>query len=191
MSRGKFALAWATALIAVSSPSHANQEDTEGGEVTLAEVSLPIGTQIPLVLTQELSSRRQSKGDLVTLEVAEDVRGGDIVVVPAGTPVVAQITVAEKKGAMGRGGKLQLKPLYLEMPHGPVRLSGRLGTDGKDNTGAATAATALVTGFAFAITGKSAIIPEGTEMIAVLDRSIRLPASEQPVQATSLSASNP
>ena len=191
MSRGRFALACAAALIAVASPAHANQDEATAAEVTSAEVSLPIGTQIPLVLTQELSSRRQSKGDLVTLEVAEDVHGGDIVVIPAGTPVVAQITVAEKKGAMGRGGKLQLKPLYLEMPHGPVRLSGRLGTDGKDNTGAATAATALITGFAFAITGKSAVIPEGTEMVAVLDRSIRLPASEKPVQAASLSASNP
>ena len=182
------------ALIAAIAASHSVPVSAQNAPVEATaetpDLALPPGTHIPLVLTQELSSRRHTKGDLVTLEVAQDIRIDDVVAIPSGTPVVAQITVAEKKGAMGRGGRLEAKPLYLEMPQGPVRLSGRLGTDGKSNTGAATAATALITGFAFVITGKSAVIPAGTEMTAVLDRPVRL-STPRSAQAASLSASSP
>ncbi len=152
------------------------QEVAPASNTVTAAPVLPAGSQIALVTSEELSSKRHRKGDLVTLSVSEDVILDGVTVIPRATPVIAQISQAEKKGLMGRGGKLTARVLYLELPSGPVRLSGEVGVAGKSHTGAATAATAVVSGFAFVISGKSAVIPEGTELVAFLDRDARFPA---------------
>lgn len=136
-------------------------------------IALPAGSQVPLRTLQEVSSKTARKGDLVKLEVAEDYVIDGRVVLPRGTPAVAELTLAEKKGWMGRAGKLAARMLYLELPTGPVRLSGELGEAGQSNAEVATVLSAF-TGFGF-VTGKSAVIPAGTELVARLDRESRIP----------------
>lgn len=165
------------ALALCLAPVPADAQDAPSGMTAAPAVAahtVPAGTAIAVVTTQELTSKRHRKGDLVTLAVAEDVTLAEKVVIPAGTPVVAQITDAQTSGLMGQGGRLQARVLYLELPSGPVRLSGTLAAAGKSNMSAATAATALVSGFAFMISGKSAVIPAGTHQSAVLDRNLVL-----------------
>ena len=168
------ALAAAALFAAVAAPISAQDA---APAILLPEpvpVTLPSGSLVPVVTREELTSQRHRKGDLLTLEVGEDVVIDGHIAIPQGTPVVAELTLVEKKGLMGHAGKLEARTLYMELPSGPVRLSGELAVAGRSQTGLATAATALVSGFAFVITGKSAVIPAGTSLIAVLDRDVTL-----------------
>lgn len=152
-------------------------ETVEPAAPALVErAALPAGSHVPLRTVEEVSSKTARKGDLIKLEIAEDVLVEDRVVLLAGTPAVAELTRAEKKGWMGRAGKLEARILYIELPSGPVRLSGELGDAGKSNAGVATALS-VVTGFGF-VTGKSAVIPAGTELVARLDREARIPVEK-------------
>ena len=181
----------ALALLALSSPVLSQTGDAASSNPAseAAAAILPAGSQLRLVTTQELTSKRQRKGDLVKLDLADDVFVDGQKVLAQGAPVVAQITKAEQSGLMGAAGRLEARVLYLDLPSGPVRLSGILGASGKSHTGMATAATALVSGFAFMIRGKSAVIPAGTELFATLDRDVMLSRSSQTDSETS--ASNP
>lgn len=142
--------------------------------------SVPVGSQIVLRTTAEISSKTSRKGDLVALEVSEDWQIGGVTLIPAGTPAVGELTQADQKGMMGRGGKLAARMLYLELPSGPVRISGKLIEAGRDQTGLATVITGLTGGLTPFITGKSAVIPAGTELIVVLDREASIPPLKAP-----------
>jgi hypothetical protein len=61
--------------------------------VTIAE-----GTTLPLILDTALSSATNKTGDLVMARLAEDVRVGEKVIVPAGTEVRGQVTAAVPSG---------------------------------------------------------------------------------------------
>ncbi len=146
-------------------------------------ILLSPGTSIAARTADEISSKLQRKGDLVRLIVAEDTLVDDHIVVPKGTPIVAEVTLAQEKGTMGQAGALAARLLYLDLPSGPVRLSGELGTRGRDKSELAVAATALVSGFAFLIEGKNAVIPAGTQVTATLDREARVPVAASTFQA--------
>lgn len=173
-------LALAAVLACISLPLLAGGQAASGANGSAAStqadgaeadnVRLRRGTRILLRTTAEISSRTARKGDLIALEVNEPVTVDGIVAIPAGTPAIAELTVAEKKGMMGQAGKLAARMLYLEMPQGPVRVSGELASVGRDQTGLAVVATGLTMGFAFFVTGKTAVIPEGTELGVMLDR---------------------
>jgi hypothetical protein len=139
-----------------------------------AGLLLPAGTRIDLVTRDPVSTKRNEKGDLLYLKVATPVIVDGVVAIPAGTIVVAQLTRAEKRGAFGRSGKLDVQLLYAELPGGPLRVSGTLEARGKKDAGdgAATAAAFLV--LPFLSTGRSAEIPAGSEVSARLDRDLRV-----------------
>lgn len=137
-------------------------------------VFVPAGSVIRMRTIEEISSKNARKGDLVKLEVAEDFMLNDATAIRAGTPAFAELTIAEQKGWMGRSGKLAARMLYLDLPSGPIRLSGKLIDEGQSNEGVAMVVS-VFTGFGF-ITGKSAVLPAGTEVATRLDRSAQLPA---------------
>lgn len=150
-----------------------------------AKLTLQIGTRIPLRLLDELSTKRTPRGQTFRLEVAEDIVVSGQLVIPAGTIAVGEVTRSDAKGAFGKSGKLEARVLYLEMSGRTVRMSGMLGAAGQGGT-TETVLTAVAAGlFAFAITGKSAVIPVGTPLAASLDRSIQLPPVDQSMAAPS------
>lgn len=169
----------AAALVFLAAPAFA-QDASEAataeapGTVQTESVTIPAGSRIALRTVEEISSKNARKGDLVRLEVAEDLALDGRVVLQAGTPAVAELTLAEKKGWMGRAGKLAARLLYLDLPTGPVRVRGELGDAGQSNSGVATMVS-VFTGFGF-ITGKSAVIPAGSEVATRLERDARIPA---------------
>ena len=63
-------------------------------------------TAIRLALTEELSSATNQVDDPVRFEVTEDVRVGDVVVVPKGSTAVGHVVEVEPKRRLGRAGKL-------------------------------------------------------------------------------------
>lgn len=147
---------------------------TSGGRAQApARVSLPAGTEILLVTVDALSSKKQVKGDPVSLQVMNDVRIEGQLLIPAGTPATGQVADARAKGAMGMSGRLTVAPLYLRIGDETVRLSGATGNKGSVSGGAIIGMVLLTPGF----TGRSAEIPAGATLRAVVLRATSLPAS--------------
>ena len=154
----------AAAALALSSP------------VLARDVLLPGGTSIPLVTVDELSSKTNNTGEPIRLRVRDDVRIGEVVAIPAGTPAVGQITDARGTGAFGVNGKLQLAPLYLQIAGVTVRLVGGELAQGETNAG--TVAGLLTTGL---VSGRSAKIRAGSPIGSRVMRDVRLPLEAVPV----------
>ena len=72
----------------------------------LGKPVLEDGTPVKLRLTRNVSSADARVGDTVDFEVLEEVRVGDLLVVPKGGVAWASITEAQAKRRMARGGKL-------------------------------------------------------------------------------------
>lgn len=144
-----------------------------GAAIAQHFVVLPIGTTVPLATLDPLSSKTGVKGDMVRLRTTADVAVDGAVAIPAGTAATGQIVDARAKGAMGMSGRLVVRPLYLTVGAVTVRLSGATLDKGSVSAGAviATVATALP-----AFTGQSAVIPAGTQITGVVERTATLPA---------------
>ncbi|WP_332819333.1 hypothetical protein [Sphingopyxis sp.] len=168
----KAARALLTAIgLALACPAVGNEPD-EPAAGAASRLLVPSGTLIALVTLDAISTKKNEKGDLLHLKVATPVIVGGVTVIPVDTVVVAQLTRAEKRGAFGRSGKLDVQLLYAELPGGPLRVSGTLEARGKKDGGdtAATAAAFLV--LPFISTGRSAEIPAGSEVSGRLDRDL-------------------
>jgi hypothetical protein len=73
---------------------------------TGTEAVIPDGTEIRLELVERLSSASARVGEKVRLEVADDVKVGEQVVIPRGAPAIGTVTVAQSRKSFGRRGKL-------------------------------------------------------------------------------------
>jgi hypothetical protein len=135
------------------------------------------GTPIKLRLNRTLSSADAKTGDNIDFEVLEEVKVGDVVVVPKGNIAIGTITDAEHKKRMARGGKLDIEIDYVKLADGEkATLRAVKETKGGGHTGAMTGgmvATAIVVWpaaplFLF-MHGKDTTIPKGTEITAYVN----------------------
>lgn len=69
-------------------------------------ITVPEGTTLPLVLETAISSETSRKGDVVMARIAEDVRVGEKVVVPAGSEVRGRVTAAVPSGRVKTRARL-------------------------------------------------------------------------------------
>lgn len=138
---------------------------------TSSTVSLPAGMEVSFVTVDELSSKKNAKGDLVRLRVSEEVRVGGLVAIPAGTAATGQIVEARAKGGMGMSGRLELRPLYLQIGGRTVRLAGGRAEKAEVEPGAVIGMFATgIAGF----TGRSAVIASGTPIAGHVERTVEL-----------------
>jgi|JI8StandDraft_1071087.scaffolds.fasta_scaffold49623_3 hypothetical protein len=151
------------AILLRSAPTN---ESAAPSEKSKTAVRIPDGIDVKLVLDETLSSRSNVKGDLFRLKVAEPVLVDGAEALAAGTVVIGEITNAQTKSAFGVSGKLEARTLYAQTPNGTVRLSGRLGQKGKGGTTETVLTYAMIGAISFVVTGKSATIPAGTELVA-------------------------
>jgi hypothetical protein len=96
------------------------------------KVSLRDGTPVRLRFMAEVSSATAVAGEMAALEVAEDVKAGDTVLIPKGSAAHAIVTLAQAKQRMARGGTLLLELNEIRMRNGevaPVRGIKRVGGD--------------------------------------------------------------
>jgi len=140
------------------------------------------GTPVKLRLAQTISSADAKVGQEVPFEVVDEVRVDDIVVLPKGGTAIANVTAAEPKRRMGRGGKLDMSISYARLVDGE-KLAMRAVKEGKggSHTGAMTGAivaTSLIVWpaapFFLFMHGKDISIPSGTEITAFIDGDMRL-----------------
>jgi hypothetical protein len=69
-------------------------------------ISVPAGATLPLVLETAISSETSRSGDVVVARLAEDVRVGEKVVIPAGSEVRGRVTAAVPSGRVKTRARL-------------------------------------------------------------------------------------
>lgn len=125
---------------------------------------LPTNTEVVVKMTSELSTKMVREGDKFTATTASDVMLANLVVIPRGTPVNGVVTWRTGKGAFGKSAKMEYSITSLDLNGQSIPLQGHFRQEGNGNTGA-TVATAIAVGvFSAFVTGKSAVVPAGTEL---------------------------
>lgn len=164
--------------------------------------TLEDGTPIKLRLDETLSSANCHVGQTVEFGVLEEVKVGEVTVVPKGGVAWATVTEAEHKKTMGRGGKLNVNIDTVRLADGEkAALRAVQGGKGGGHVGAMTGAIVATSIVFFPaaplflfIHGKDITIPKGTEVTAFVNGDVPLdlakfqPASSAPATGTALVA---
>jgi hypothetical protein len=154
-----------------------NQQEAATPAAAAAKPSGPVlleDTPIKLRIAQTISSGTSKVNDKVDFEVVEDIKVGDVVVIPQGGTAIATVTEAQPKRRFGRSGKLNVNIDYVRLANGEkAPLRAVKGGSGGSRTGVMTTAvvaTAIVffpaAPLFFFMKGKNIIIPKGTEITA-------------------------
>jgi hypothetical protein len=140
-------------------------------------VTVPALTPVTIRLDEEISTARHRSGDRFSILVAEDVRIGEFVVIPAGSKGEGEVIHAAKPGAGGKAGELILAARFVRVGDNEIRLrSFALGAIGKDRSGAALG-TAFVAGpFAMFVRGGAVVVLRDTHGTAKTALEFKLPA---------------
>lgn len=131
--------------------------------------TLPDGTLVELAIGEPLTSKTAQRGQRFKLLLAEPLRLGDTVVLPAGTEGVGEIIHADRARAAGKPGELLLAARFLQGPDGEIKLRGmKLGGSGKDRGNAAMGVAMGLGPLGFLVRGGQIEIPEGARAHAKL-----------------------
>jgi hypothetical protein len=133
----------------------------------VANAFLRVGTEIPLRLSQELTTKGKKLrvGDRFHMEVSEPIMVQGVVVVPVGSPAMGEITDARNKGMWGKSGHLAARILYMTVNGRQIRLSGGFDDKGVAGGVGAVAVSAFIAWPAgFFMTGTCARWPIATQV---------------------------
>lgn len=129
-----------------------------------ADAVLPTNSEVVVRLNSDVSTKTMREGDTFTGTVAYDVMLGNVVVIPKGSRANGLITWRTGKGAFGKSAKMEYEIRSLDLNGQRIPLAGKFRQEGSGNTGA-TVATAVAVGvFSAFVTGKSAVVKQGTEL---------------------------
>ena len=145
---------------------------------------LRAGTEVPLRMEQGLDSNDKAlrEGQQIRMSVASDVRLGNLVVIPAGSPATGEITDLRRKGMWGKSGRINARVLSVRVGDRLIRLTGNFDDKGVTGTAGVVAAIAFVPIAGFFMTGTSAKIPAGGGVKGFLDEDLTI-AAPAPVAA--------
>lgn len=121
------------------------------------------GTPIRFVTEATIDSRSARQGERFGLVVKDDVQVDKIVVISGGTRGVGEVQSISSTGGYGKAGVLVLQPLFIDISGQRINLVGHSATEGRDKLGEAAVAGFLI-GFGSFITGKTAIVPAGSDI---------------------------
>ncbi|MDP1027034.1 hypothetical protein Q5H91_07410 [Sphingomonas sp. KR1UV-12] len=169
---------------------------------------LRTGTEVPLKLSEMLTTKgkKLKSGQRVHLEVAEPVLVNGVVVIPAGSPAMGEITDVRNKGMWGKSGHLSGRVLYTTVNGRQLRLTGVFDDKGvAGGVGAVATSAVLIPVAGFFMTGTSAKLEVGTPVRAFMDEDVQLampaagpgpmavgaPAASQAAPATLTTISTP
>src|SRR5688572_6973950 len=147
------------------------------GQEPEAQVTVAALTHVPVRIEQAVSSKTSKSGDRFPITVAEDVRVGDALVIPAGSAGEGEVIHAARSGAGGKAGELILAARYVRVGDREIRLrSFVLGVAGKDQANNAFASSFVIGPFAMFVKGGVVIVPAGTVGLAKTALEFQLPA---------------
>lgn len=129
-------------------------------------LTLSAGTPITLAVAEEVNSSTHKAGDTFKLTVLNDLKIGETIVVPRGTPALGEITWRTGKGAFGKSGKMELALRYIDLNGQKIPVTGNYRQEGEGNTVATGVGVLAIGVFAGFITGKRARLPVGRELMS-------------------------
>lgn len=140
---------------------------------------LRAGTEVLLVMSESVNSNDKSlrTGKIIRMQVANPVMLGGSVVIPAGSPVTAEVTDVRRKGMWGKSGRIEARVLNVRVGDRLIRLSGTFDDKGVTGTAGVVGAIVLLPVAGFFMTGTSANIPAGSGVKAFLDEDLRIAAA--------------
>lgn len=159
----------------VASPAPVPQEVAVGGQ----QAVLGAGSPITLAVAEEANTSTHREGDTFKLTVLNDVKLGETVVIPRGTPAVGEITWRTGKGAFGKSGKMEFSLRYIDLKGERIPVTGDFRQEGEGNTVATGVGVIAIGVFAGFITGKRARVPVGRELMAQLAQPVPFGADGQ------------
>jgi len=138
------------------------------------ESVLRAGTEVPLLTREELTTKKKKLrvGQRFQMEVSSNIEQNGVVVIPAGTPAIGEITEVRNKGMWGKSGYVNARIVSLRLGDRHVRLTGTFDDKGVTGTGGVVAAVAFIPIAGFFTTGTSAMIPSGAAVKGFLDEDI-------------------
>jgi hypothetical protein len=154
-----------------------------------SELILPNATPIHLKLSKTISSATAHVGDLVELEVLEDVTVDDLTVISKGAPATGSVKEAETKKRMGHSGKLGFL-IYSVRLNDNEKAATR---SYQETNGENTSAGAILP----LASGKDVVFTQGMEFTAYIDGEMHLKRSafqtgkDNAKQAPTSAAQNP
>jgi hypothetical protein len=144
-------------------------------------VTVPALTPVIVRVEAQLSSKTSKIGDRFDITVAEDVRVGDTVVIPAGARGQGEVIHAAKHGMGGKAGELIVAARFVRVGDVEVRLrSFTLGAAGKDMSVDSLAASLMFGPFGLIQKGGEALILPNMLGTAKTASELNLPAVVRP-----------
>jgi hypothetical protein len=189
-----------TQLLEAQTSENSNPSQPTAGIVKPAPLSpnLQDGTPVKLRLGETISSANAHAGQTVEFDVLEEVRVGEVTIIPKGGVAWATVTEAHSKKSMGRGGVLNVNVDSVRLADGEkVALRAVEGGKGGGRVGAMTGAIVATSIVFFPaaplflfIHGKDITIPKGTEVTAFINGDVPLVLAKfQPQAPVPVSAS--
>ncbi|HEX8233289.1 MAG TPA: hypothetical protein VF559_08095 [Caulobacteraceae bacterium] len=143
-------------------------------------VSIPEGTEIPIRFDDKISSGTNTAGDRFSISTADEIVLANGVKIPEGYRGVGEVVEAEKRGFMGKAGKLNVRFNYIKIGDTRVRLRGNKGGEGKGAVGATVALTVLFGPLGLLKKGKEIEINPGQTMTAYADDDVTVRLAPPP-----------
>jgi hypothetical protein len=131
-----------------------------------SEITLRNGTPIHLKLGKAMSSATAHVGDVVELQVVEEVIVDGISVIPAGSAAIGLVTEAEPKKRMGHGGKLAFSVNFVRLKDDEKAAVRSF----QETTGANNSAGGILP----LSSGKEVVFTQGMEFTAYVDGDMQL-----------------
>jgi hypothetical protein len=149
---------------------------------TAIAFGLEDGTPVKLRINRNISSADATTGETVDFEVIEDVKVGEITLIPRGGIAWATVTKAQPKRRMARGGKLNINIVAVRLVSGEkAALRAVKETKGDGRTGLMTGAIAAsgilffpAAPFFLFMKGKDITISKGMEITAYINGDLSL-----------------
>jgi hypothetical protein len=141
-------------------------EVAEPASSSPSEFTLRNGTPIHLKLGKTISSATAHVGDVVDLQVAEEVIVNGLVVIPKGAAATALVTEAEPKKRLGHGGKLGFNINSVRL-RDDEKAAVRSYQESNGSSNSAGAILPLAS-------GKDVVFTEGTDFTAYVDGDMKL-----------------
>lgn len=130
-------------------------------------VTLPANSEVLLRMSEELSTKggQVKEGQMFRLTVVHDVKVNGVTVIPMGTQATGEVTWKTGRAVFGKSGKMEIALRYITLNGERIEIAGEYRQEGEGDTLAAVGAVVLAAPL-LVITGKSAVIPRGKEMMA-------------------------
>jgi hypothetical protein len=155
-------------------PKAAPAQNSTPATKTALTFGLAEDTPVRIKIARTMTSKDARVDERVDFEVLEDVKVGELVVIPRGAMAIATVTEAHPKRRMGRSGRLKMNIDYVRLGSGDrVPLRAVKGGNGGNHVAAMTGAMVATSIVFFPAAplflfmhGKDITIPKGTEVTA-------------------------